>query len=64
MSKRMTLARAEGIAHEAHKDHFDKQGAPYIQHVMRVAGLVQAACVARLLNKAVTEGDHLPDRQR
>lgn len=40
---RMTVARAEEIAIGAHHDQFDKQGAPYIRHVLRVRDLVRAA---------------------
>lgn len=42
-SMAMTAARAEEIAHGAHHDQFDKQGAPYIRHVLRVRDLVRAA---------------------
>lgn len=38
----ITVQEAENIAHKAHHDQVDKQGAPYIGHVLRVAGLVRA----------------------
>jgi GTP diphosphokinase / guanosine-3',5'-bis(diphosphate) 3'-diphosphatase len=38
----MDLDRALEIAHGAHHDQVDKQGEPYINHVLRVAALVKA----------------------
>lgn len=50
------LARAVEIAFEAHKDQYDKQGMPYIFHVMRVAMAVEDPHrIAALLHDVVED---------
>lgn len=53
-----TLARATDIAREVHLHQFDKGGAPYIGHPLRVAGACKSddAKIVALLHDVVEDG--------
>lgn len=53
-----TLARATEIAREVHLHQFDKGGAPYIGHPLRVAGACKSdeAKIVALLHDVVEDG--------